>query len=166
MKIVQKKKGITLIALVITIVIMLLLEGVAIQMSLGENGIISKSVQAKQEQAKSELYEVAKMEYLNLKTKALEKGEPNPEAEKILSETNFLNKYNVVGDNITDKKGETIDTKENLISMLSGEIVTPEYKPIILNEDKKKLMFQVNVKEQTNFLIALEPWYFYKKNEN
>ena len=34
------KEGITLIALVITIVIMLLLAGVAIQMSLGENGII------------------------------------------------------------------------------------------------------------------------------
>ena len=41
------KKGITLIALVITIVIMLLLAGVAIQMSLGENGIIAKSAQAK-----------------------------------------------------------------------------------------------------------------------
>lgn len=73
MKRVQKKKGITLIALVITIVIMLLLAGVAIQMSLGENGIIVKSAQAKKEQAKAELYEVAKMEYLNLKTKALEK---------------------------------------------------------------------------------------------
>ena len=53
---------------------MLLLAGVAIQMSLGENGIIAKSVQAKKEQAKAELYEVAKMEYLNLKTKALEEG--------------------------------------------------------------------------------------------
>ena len=157
MKRVQKKKGITLIALVITIVIMLLLAGVAIQMSLGENGIIAKSTQAKKEQAKAELYEVAKMEYLNLKTKALEKGEPNPEAEKILSETNFLNKYNVVGDNITDKKGEVIDTKENLINMLSGDIVSFEYKPVIPNEDKKKLMFQVNVKKQTNFSIALEP---------
>ena len=53
MKRAQKKKGITLIALVITIVIMLLLAGVAIQMSLGENGIIAKSVQAKKEQAKA-----------------------------------------------------------------------------------------------------------------
>ena len=49
----QKKKGITLIALVITIVIMLLLAGVAIQMSLGENGIITKSAQAKKRTGKS-----------------------------------------------------------------------------------------------------------------
>ena len=42
----DKKTGITLIALVITIVIMLLLAGVAIQMTMGENGLIAKSVQA------------------------------------------------------------------------------------------------------------------------
>ena len=39
----SKKNGITLIALVITIIIMLLLAAVAIQMALGENGLISKS---------------------------------------------------------------------------------------------------------------------------
>ena len=149
MKKVQKKKGITLIALVITIVIMLLLAGVAIQMSLGENGIIVKSAQAKKEQAKAELYEVAKMEYLNLKTKALEKGEPNPEAEKILSETNFLNKYNVVGDNITDKKGEVIDTKVSFISTLKKD--NNNKKVIdgveIDEEDKDKMIFRLRVKE-------------------
>ena len=47
MKGLKKKKGITLIALVITIVIMLLLAGVAIQMTIGENGLISKTNQAK-----------------------------------------------------------------------------------------------------------------------
>ena len=35
---IKEKKGITLLALVITIVIMLLLAGVAIQMTMGENG--------------------------------------------------------------------------------------------------------------------------------
>ena len=51
----NKRKGITLLALVITIVIMLLLAGVAIQMTMGENGLIAKSNQAKKEQAKAEL---------------------------------------------------------------------------------------------------------------
>ena len=75
MKGLQKKKGITLIALVITIVIMLLLAGVAIQMTIGENGLISKTNQAKVEQAKSELFETAKLEYLNMKLKTLENGQ-------------------------------------------------------------------------------------------
>ena len=75
MKGLKKKKGITLIALVITIVIMLLLAGVAIQMTIGENGLISKTNQAKVEQAKSELYDSAKIEYLNMKLKTLENGQ-------------------------------------------------------------------------------------------
>ena len=63
----NKNKGITLIALVITIVIMLLLASVVIQMAMGENGLIAKSVQAQKQQAKSELYENAKLSYTNLK---------------------------------------------------------------------------------------------------
>ena len=51
---------------------MLLLAGVAIQMTMGENGLIAKSNQAKKEQAKAELLEDAKLGYLNLKTKAIE----------------------------------------------------------------------------------------------
>ena len=42
----KEKNGITLLALVITIVIMLLLAGVTLQMTMGENGLIGKSVQA------------------------------------------------------------------------------------------------------------------------
>lgn len=39
----KSKKGITLIALIITIVILLVLAGAAINLSLGENGIITKT---------------------------------------------------------------------------------------------------------------------------
>ena len=47
-----KNKGITLIALVITIIIMIFLAGVAIQLAIGDNGLISKSNKARLEQAK------------------------------------------------------------------------------------------------------------------
>ena len=47
MKKIQKKKGVTLVALAITIIIMLLLAGIVIQMTLGDNGLIAKSTQAK-----------------------------------------------------------------------------------------------------------------------
>lgn len=46
MKRIKKKNAITLIALVITIIVMLLMAGVAIQMAMGENGLIVKSIQA------------------------------------------------------------------------------------------------------------------------
>ena len=147
---IKEKKGITLLALVITIVIMLLLAGVAIQMTMGENGLIGKSTKAQKAQAKSELYEIAKLSYTNLRAKAAEEGQTNPQVELALSTTEFMDKYNVVGDNITDKKGTVIDTKENLVNTLKmlyhdatkniGGIQIPA-------SDKDKLIIKVNVKK-------------------
>ena len=152
MGITKEKNGITLLSLVITIVIMLLLAAVAIQMTMGENGLIAKSKEAQKSQAKAELYETAKLSYTNLKSKTLEDGQPSPQAELALSTTEFTNKYNIVGDDITDKKGNAIDTKENLINTLKmlyhdttkniGGIQIPA-------SDKDKLIIKVNVKNKT-----------------
>ena len=49
MKILQNK-GITLVALVVTIVIILMLAGVSINMVLGENGLITKKKEAKEKE--------------------------------------------------------------------------------------------------------------------
>ena len=119
---VKDKNAITLIALVITIVIMLLLAAIVIQMAIGENGLVVKTIQAKKEQAKAELYDTAKLSYTNLKVKALENGQPEPQVELALSTTEFRDKYNIVGDDITDKKGEKIDTKENVLKIITGTI--------------------------------------------
>ena len=170
----KKKNAITLLALVITIVIMLLLAGVAIQMTMGENGLISKSVQAQKEQAKAELYDTAKLSYTSLNAKALENGQPSPQAELALSTTEFTNKYNVVGDDITDKKGTVIDTKANVLNVISGlkgatedtEIsMKGEYveKPwpkkvagvTIPEEDKDKMILKVKVLRKTEIEYAI-----------
>ena len=84
----------------------------------------------KKEQAKAELFETAKLEYLNLKTKAIVEKKAEPQEEDIFNESNFMNKYNIVDDNITDKQGNIIDTKENVIKSIknikdSGSIPTP-----------------------------------------
>ena len=170
----KKKNAITLLALVITIVIMLLLAGVAIQMTMGENGLIAKSVQAQKEQAKAELYDTAKLSYTSLNAKALENGQPSPQAELALSTTEFTNKYNVVGDDITDKKGNVIDTKLNVLNVISGlkgasedtEIsMKGEYveKPwpkkvagvTIPEEDKDKMILKVKVLRKTEIDFVL-----------
>ena len=152
MKIFKDKNAITLLALVITIIIMLLLAGVAIQMAIGENGLIAKSTQAKKQQSKADLYSTAKLEYLNLKTKAIENNQPEPAVESVLSESNFLNKYNIVGDNITNKNNEFIETKENLLKELTT-LISNSDTPIIADEDKDKLILRLNVKNTTNLEI-------------
>ena len=161
----KKKNAITLLALVITIVIMLLLAGVAIQMTMGENGLIAKSKEAQKTQAKAELYDTAKLSYTNLKAKALENGEASPQAELALSTTEFTNKYNVVGDNITDKKGNVIETKANVLNVLQGTVAggfssggtsSTESWPktvggvTIPEEDKDKMIFKLIVKNNTD----------------
>ena len=160
----DKKTGITLLALVITIVIMLLLAGVAIQMTMGENGLIAKSAQAQKAQAKAELYDTAKLSYMSLNTKALENRQPSPNAELALSTTEFTNKYNVVGDDVTDKKGTVIDTKANVLNIIQGTVAggfssggssTSESWPktvggvTIPEEDKDKMILKLKVKSDT-----------------
>lgn len=155
MKKLKNNKAITLLALVITIIIMLLLAAVAIQMTFGENGLIVKATQAKAEQAKAELYETAKLSYLNLKSKSLENGQPTPEVALAISATDIISKYNVLGDNITDKKGEIIDTKENLLKMLKTFMTTSDA-PTVAEVDKDKLILRINIKTTTNLELLNE----------
>ena len=58
----RKSNGITLIALVITIIVLLILAGVAIAMLSGENGILKKSTEAKQRTAEAKRDETLKLE--------------------------------------------------------------------------------------------------------
>ena len=165
------KKGITLLALVITIIIMLLLAGVVMQMALGENGLFVKATQSKQEQAKSELYETAKLEYLSLKTKAIEQGQQDPPVSAVLASNDFLAKYTVDGSNIKDKKGDIIDTRDNLLDKLEGMSSSdvpiepsPQTYPeqtypktidgvTIQEQDKDKLILKIKIKEQIKLAI-------------
>ena len=63
----EGEKGITLIALVITIIVLLILAGISIAMVTGENGILKQAAKAKEETenaAKNEKTDLAKMEDL------------------------------------------------------------------------------------------------------
>ena len=61
MKILEQKKGITLIALVVTIIVLLILAGVSISMITGNEGILNK---AKEAEAKNKEAEVKETEAL------------------------------------------------------------------------------------------------------
>ena len=62
----RKEKGITLIALVISIIVLLILAGVSIAMLTGQNGILTQAQKAKSETEKEEIIEKAKLEILNV----------------------------------------------------------------------------------------------------
>lgn len=66
----RKEGGITLIALVVTIIILIILAGVSISMIVGDNGIITQAENAKKETQKAEVKEKAQIDIVE---KQLEK---------------------------------------------------------------------------------------------
>ena len=67
----KNKKGITLIALVVTIVVLLILAGVTISLLLDENGIIAKSKDARNSAIESDEKEKVEMAYVSAALKKL-----------------------------------------------------------------------------------------------
>ena len=53
----KKQKGITLIALVVTIIVLIILAGISINLILGDNGIITKATQTKEKHTHATVYE-------------------------------------------------------------------------------------------------------------
>ena len=63
-KVQKRERGITLIALVVTIIVLLILAGVSIQMLTGQSGILNQARQAKEETEKGQLKESVQREIL------------------------------------------------------------------------------------------------------
>jgi len=57
----KNKNGITLIALVVTIIVLIILAGVSINLVLGDNGIITKAKETKEQQAEGKVKEKVEM---------------------------------------------------------------------------------------------------------
>ena len=64
----MQEKGITLIALVVTIIVLLILAGISISMLTGQNGILNRASQAKKAQSTSQVEELAKLKLQELYT--------------------------------------------------------------------------------------------------
>ena len=73
MKTYNEKQGITLIALVLTIILLLILSGISISMLTGNNGILYRTADSKEKTDNSGDAEIIKLSYLNCLTKNQEK---------------------------------------------------------------------------------------------
>ena len=103
-----KNSGITLIALVVTIIVLLILAGISIQMLTGDNGILKKAGEAKEDTERSQIIETAQMDILRKTMEKNGEGLTEDELETILIKYGTL--LDEDKDNILDK---TLTTKEN-----------------------------------------------------
>ncbi|MBO5478237.1 MAG: prepilin-type N-terminal cleavage/methylation domain-containing protein [Clostridia bacterium] len=71
----RNKKGVTLVALVVTIIIVLILAAVTISLTIGQDGIITKAQQAGIETKIAEIKDKMKLDILNAETDAAIRGE-------------------------------------------------------------------------------------------
>ena len=94
----RKEKGITLIALVVTIVVLLILAGVSIAMLTGEDGIIKQAQKAKEETEIAEERDKVNLAELGARTK---NSSGNIQKEDLIEELNDLigeDNYTLTGD--------------------------------------------------------------------
>lgn len=163
----MNEEGITLIALVITIIVLLILAGVTINLIIGERGIITRAKETKVIQTKAEILqelELAKgpvmlqgngvtklddyIEYLNSKGlnshKVTETYKKNALNYSITVEEEYVYNAAQIGDNV-------IINEEGYIKELKPEI---SYKIIEKNTNSVKIQIETRRAEECEFLIA------------
>ena len=100
----KNQRGITLIALVVTIIVLIVLAGIAISMTVGENGIFTKAREAKRLQITAEAKEKIGAEILDAQIEATQKNEQlqQSKVEEIIAKYGEL-----------QADGDTIKLKDN-----------------------------------------------------
>ena len=83
---VKNVKGITLIALVITIIVLLILAGVTIATLTGDNGILKKSNDAKEETRGASVEEAVELWKINKKTERYSEGGTSQGLQELLDD--------------------------------------------------------------------------------
>ena len=116
----KKQTGITLIALVITIIVLLILAGVSIAMLTGNNGILTQAKLAKENTALAKEDEENKLaknnEYINEQTGKVIPG-------KMATKTEKDNYVDSDGDTATVPQGFTVSGKEDEQTIANGLVI-------------------------------------------
>ena len=114
-KIKEKNRGITLISLIITIVVLIIIAGIAINLTLGKNGIFNKAKEAKRMQLEAEYKEKIGTELLAAQVDAIARNE-ELEDEQV---KDIISNYGELQDD-----GDTIKIKDSDIELSLSDIYT------------------------------------------
>lgn len=127
------QNGITLISLIITIIILIILAGVVIKLSMGKNGILNRTQQAKQNQNEETAREKLELILSNIR---IEKETNNNYNDDCLNDLLEEEGITVDGDSvIVDNYNFLIDRDKLMIKDSLGETQTRELKLDLKNEN-------------------------------
>ena len=152
MKKMRSKKGITLVALVVTIIVLIILAGISINLLLGENGLITKAQEAKKQQKIAEIKEKISLELASAETDAIIRNE-SLEEEQL---NDIVSKYGTLKDDkdtiLTKDDNYKISLKEIWYGTLStsGSYSDKKKQIELLEKELKELQDKYNELEQIN----------------
>ena len=127
---IQENKAITLIALVITIIVLIILTGVAINLAFGQNGLVPKAKQASENYRIAKEKEELEIEIVDIQTQTIK------EEGKIATLQDLYNKI--------DKAKYTIELSNEEIANLDSTIANPTY--ALVNKIESDIYFTVDRK--------------------
>ncbi len=112
-KLIKNQKAITLISLVVTIVVLIILAGVAISLTLSQNGIFNKAKEARRLQLEAEYREKIGTDILDAQVEAISKNEELEDAQI----KDIISKYGEL-----QEDGDTIKIKDSDIQVSLKDI--------------------------------------------
>ena len=112
-KLIKNQKAITLISLVVTIVVLIILAGVAISLTLSQNGIFNKAKEARRLQLEAEYREKIGTDILDAQVEAISKNEELEDAQV----KDIISKYGEI-----QEDGDTIKIKDSDIQVSLKDI--------------------------------------------
>lgn len=160
----EKSKGITLVALVITIIILLILSGVVLSLIIGENGLVQKAKQSKEISVIAGEKEIINMGVSSVKIKKIQEGVENYQLDandlqnELQNENvtvtpmgNLIKIFFIESSNeyIIDKDAKIFDEKELANVILYGE--GTEENPYLINHIEDLVAFAHNVKKGNSY---------------
>ena len=152
MKKIRNQKGVTLVALVVTIIVLIILAGININLLLGENGLITKAQEAKKQQKIAEIKEKISLELASAETDAIIRNE-SLEEEQL---NDIVSKYGTLQDDkdtiLTKDDNYKISLKEIWYGTLStsGSYSDKKKQIEMLEKELKELQDKYNELEQIN----------------
>lgn len=162
----EKNEAITLIALIITILVLLILAGITLNLVLGENGILSKAMETKEKQIRAEMREKLSLSLQELQIEKLGQATLDDLTQEWLDQTikdyacTLKNDTATTGKVVTmQKDGITgkflIDDILNIVDMIADEsTIGFEYETI--SKDGEDIKIQVKVTENTNGIKQIQ----------
>lgn len=146
----KNQKGITLIALVITIIVLLILAGVSIAMLTGENGILTQAERAKNNNSEAEIADRINMA-LNGAYATILGEEAIPTADNIKKDNDLTSDYTVTPPDKTMEELKALTTGEEEVITISYNKagITKSGKIIYKATDKKFVVEKATYPQKT-----------------